>query len=94
VSAQGLAGYQRRLGDTFVLKDHRRLRHIPSLVLSERVQHEYPDFFTGVVERMFRIDNPDPKPGLRRIVREERRRAGIRLRDLARDAWTAMRGFG
>jgi electron transfer flavoprotein-quinone oxidoreductase len=43
---------------------------------------------------MFRIDNPDPKPGLRRIVREERRRAGIRLRDLARDAWTAMRGFG
>ena len=27
-----------------------------------------------VVERMFRVDNPEPKPGLRRIVRDESRR--------------------
>ena len=39
-------------------------------------------------------DNPTPKPGLRRIVKEERKRAGLRLRDLARDAWNGMRGFG
>ena len=94
VSAAGLAGYERRLASTFVLRDHRKLRGVPSLVLSDRVQHEYPQFVANVAERMFRVDNPAPKPGLRRIVREERRRAGMRLRDLARDAWAGMRGFG
>jgi electron transfer flavoprotein-quinone oxidoreductase len=94
VSAAGLAGYERRLAATFVLRDHRKLRRIPGLVLSDRVQHEYPRLAADVVERMFRVDNPAPKPGLRRIVKEERRRAGIRLRDLARDAWVGLRGFG
>jgi electron transfer flavoprotein-quinone oxidoreductase len=94
VSAAGLAGYERRLAATFVLRDHRKLRRIPGLVLSDRVQHEYPKLAADVVERMFRVDNPAPKPGLRRIVKEERRRAGIRLRDLARDAWVGLRGFG
>ncbi len=77
-----------------MLRDHRKLRGVPSLVLSDRVQHEYPQFVANVAERMFRVDNPAPKPGLRRIVKEERRRAGMRLRDLARDAWAGMRGFG
>jgi electron transfer flavoprotein-quinone oxidoreductase len=94
VTVAGLAGYERRLSSTFVLRDHRKLRRVPSLVLSDRVQHEYPQFAANVVERMFRVDNPEPKPGLRRIVRDERRRAGIRLRHLARDAWIGMRGFG
>lgn len=94
VSAEGLRGYERRLHDTFVLRDHDRLRRAPSLVLSDRVQHQYPQFVANVVERVFRVDNPRPKPGLRRIVRDERRAAGIRVRDLARDAWTAIRTFG
>jgi electron transfer flavoprotein-quinone oxidoreductase len=93
-SAAGLAGYERRLGDTFVLRDHRKLRRAPSLVLSDRVQHLYPQMITNTVERMFRVDNPMPKPGLRRILREERRRAGVRLRDLARDTIDGIRTFG
>jgi electron transfer flavoprotein-quinone oxidoreductase len=93
-TAAGLAGYERRLNDTFVLRDHDRLRRAPALVLSDRVQHQYPQFVAGVVERLFRVDNPRPKPGLRRIVRDERRRAGIRLRDLASDAWAGWRSFG
>jgi electron transfer flavoprotein-quinone oxidoreductase len=94
VSEAGLAGYERRIRDSFVLRDHDRLHRAPALVLSDRVQHQYPSFVANVVERFFRVDNPAPKPGLRRIVREERRRAGIRLRDLARDAWTGMRSYG
>jgi electron transfer flavoprotein-quinone oxidoreductase len=69
-TAAGLAGYERRLNDTFVLRDHDRLRRAPALVLSDRVQHQYPQFVAGVVERLFRVDNPQPKPGLRRIVRD------------------------
>ena len=94
VSAKGLAGYTKLLEDSFVLSDHRKLKDIPGLVLSDRVQSKYPGFVTSVIERVFRVDNPRPKPGLRRIVREERKRAGISLRDLLRDGWKGMRGFG
>ncbi len=93
-SAVGLAGYERRLNDTFVLRDHRKLRRAPSLVLSDRVQHLYPHMIANTVERMFRVDNPTPKPGLRRILNEERKRAGVKLKDLASDALDGLRSFG
>ncbi len=94
VSKRGLGSYTERLNATFVLRDHKKLRKIPGLVLSDRVQQKYPSFVTGVVDRVFRVDNPSPKPGLRRIVREERKKAGIGLLDLLKDGWTGMRGFG
>jgi electron transfer flavoprotein-quinone oxidoreductase len=93
-SAAGLAGYRGRLEKTFVLQDHKKLRHIPHLVLGDRTQQQYPQMVANIVERMFQVDNPQPKPGVRRILGQERRRAGVRWRDLARDGWTAMRGFG
>ena len=93
-SAVGLAGYERRLNDTFVLRDHRKLRRAPSLVLSDRVQHLYPHMIANTVERMFRVDNPTPKPGLRRVLNEERKRAGVKLKDLASDALDGLRSFG
>jgi electron transfer flavoprotein-quinone oxidoreductase len=93
-STAGLAGYERRLNDTFVLRDHRKLRRAPSLVLSDRVQHLYPHMIANTVERMFRVDNPQPKPGLRRILNEERKRAGVKLKDLASDALDGLRSFG
>ena len=77
-----------------MLRDHRKLRRAPELVLSDRVQHLYPQLVAGVVEAMFRVDNPSPKPGLRRILAGERKRLGIRRRDLARDALAGWRTFG
>ncbi len=94
VDADGLSGYERRLNDTFVLQDHRKLRLAPSLVLSDRVQHRYPEMIANTVERMFRVDNPAPKPGLRKIFKDERKRAGVKARDLARDALAGIRSFG
>ncbi len=93
-SASGLQSYIKRLNETFVLKDHKKLRKIPHLVLSDRVQHRYPGLVTGIVERIFRVENPHPKPGARRIFREERKKAGISLKDLIRDALTGLKGFG
>ena len=94
VSAAGLGGYERRLRDNFVLRDHHKLRRAPALVLSDRVQHRYPQLIAGAAEAMFRVDNPEPKPGLRRILARERKRLGIRRRDLARDTITGWRTFG
>jgi electron transfer flavoprotein-quinone oxidoreductase len=93
-SAAGLAGYRRRLEATFVLRDHRKLRKAHQLVLSDRVQHLHPQLAANIVERVFRVDNPAPKPGLARILLEERKRAGASWRGLAQDAWTAVRSFG
>ncbi|MFT3851188.1 MAG: FAD-dependent oxidoreductase [Ilumatobacteraceae bacterium] len=93
VSRQGLAGYERRLTSTFVLRDHHRLHRAPELVLSDRVQHLYPKMVNGVVERMFRVDNPRPKPRVHRILREERHAAGIRWRDMVKDSIAMARAF-
>lgn len=93
-STSGLAGYAKRLESTFVLKDHRKLRRAPQLVLSDRVQHMYPQLMANVVERMFRVDNPLPKPGLRKIFADERKLLSVRTRDLLKDAWAGLRSFG
>ena len=84
--------YRRELG--FVLQNHHKLRHIPHLVLSDRVQQHYPGFVAGIVERVFTVTDPAPKPALKKVIRQEARKAGVHWRDLIRDGWTAMRGFG
>ncbi len=85
------SAYRHELG--WVLDDHKKLRHIPHLVLSDRVQHQMPGLVANVAQRLFTVDNPSPKPGLRRIVRQEMKTAGVSMRDVAKDAWTALRGF-
>jgi electron transfer flavoprotein-quinone oxidoreductase len=94
VTAAGLQGYRTRLEQSFVLADHRKLRRVPSLLLSERVQRRYPEMACRLAEELFTVHNPAPKPGLGRLGRDELRRSGVRVRDLARDAWTAWRSYG
>ena len=48
--------------DVSPLKDHKKLRAAPHLILGDRVQHQYPTMVANLVERMFQIDNPAPKP--------------------------------
>jgi electron transfer flavoprotein-quinone oxidoreductase len=93
-SARRLRAYRKRLGDTFVLADHRKLRRAPHLVLSDRVQHRYPQLMCNLVEGMFTVVNPAPKSGALAITRREARRAGVRMRHLVRDTVTALRTFG
>jgi electron transfer flavoprotein-quinone oxidoreductase len=93
-SAAGLGGYVERLEGNFVLRDHRKLRRAPGLVLSDRVQHRYPAMVCDLVEELFTVDNPRPKPGVLRLGRRHLRRGGLRLRDLARDGWTGLRTYG
>ena len=63
-------------------------------MMSERVQQRYPALLCNLVEGLFTVDNPTPKPGVLRLARREARRSGIRLRDLARDSYRALRTFG
>jgi electron transfer flavoprotein-quinone oxidoreductase len=93
-SARGLAGYRRLLAGSFVLADHRRLRNVPRLLLSERTQRRYPGLVCDVLQGLFTVDNPQPKPGLRRLLRRAAKANGVRRRDLVRDGLAGMRAFG
>lgn len=94
VSAAGLASYRRRLEAGFVLRNHRKLRRAPALVLGERMQARYPRVLCDVAEGVFTVTDPAPKPGLAGLARAAARRHGVRLRDLARDGLAAWRSFG
>jgi electron transfer flavoprotein-quinone oxidoreductase len=93
-AAGALAGYRRRLESNFVLADHKKLRRLPDLVLSERVQRLYPGMACNLVEQMFTVTNPQPKRGVVSLARDEVRRSGLRLRDLAKDTWAGLRSLG
>ncbi len=93
-SVDGLSGYQRRLEHSFVLADHRKLQGVPDLIMGERTQQQVPQMVANIVERVFTVTNPVPKPGFMAIARSELKASGLRVRDLAKDGIAALKGFG
>jgi electron transfer flavoprotein-quinone oxidoreductase len=93
VSEAGLAGYRAEMERNFVLRDHKRLRRVPELVLSERMQSQYTKVMCEMAEQFFTVGNPAPKPGLARIALRALRRNRVRYRDLARDGISSARSF-
>ena len=93
-SADGLAGYRTRLESSFVMADHRKLRMAPHLVMSDLAQQQLPAMACGVVEQLFTVTNPEPKPGLAKIVRSEMKRNKVKLRAAAAQTIKAVRTFG
>lgn len=93
-SLNNLSQYRKRLEDTFVLKDHKKLRDAPEFILGDRMQNQYPKVICDAVEGLFTVTNPSPKMGLGHHMRSSASRHGLKLRHLARDARTIARMFG
>jgi electron transfer flavoprotein-quinone oxidoreductase len=93
-SARALAGYRRRMDRSFVMANHRKLRGAHRLILGQRAQTVYPELACGIAQQVFTVTDPRPKAGLRRWVRAERKRVGVRLRDLVKDGWVGWKTFG
>ena len=93
-SASGLADYRRGLESTFVLADHHRLRAAPHLVMSELAQRQLPRLACGVLDDLFTVTNPEPKPGLRKIIRRRMKREGVSTREALKQGLRALRTFG
>jgi electron transfer flavoprotein-quinone oxidoreductase len=91
VSAAGLAGYRTRIESSFVLKDHKKLRRAPDFVLSDRVQHKYSQVVCDLVEQLFTVENPKPKPGGVKAAWREFRKTDVKIREALKDAWTVAR---
>ena len=94
MSEPGLAGYRRRLETSFVLADHKKFRSRPP----PRAVGPRAAPLSRVRLQPRRADvhgrQPRPKPGLLRLARRQARRSGLRLRNLARDAYDGFRTFG
>ena len=90
---KALAAYPDALRKTFVLQDHKRLRHAPDLVMSPRVQQRYPGMMADVVEGLFTVVNPAPKPAWSQLLRRAAKGNGVRFRDLVADAAKGARAF-
>lgn len=93
-SAGGLAAYRERLEGSFVLANHRKLRRVQHLMLGETAQTNLPPMLCDLVEGMFTVTDPEPKRGLRQLLHRARKRQGVPLRKLGRDALDAWRSFG
>lgn len=85
-SAGALAGYRRRLGETFVLKDLGTFRRAGALLAIDRLYAEYPELVCDFMDRVYRIDGLPKESLLRMGLAMARRKVGTAR--LARDAWT------
>ena len=94
VSLQRLSAYRRKLESSFVLADHKKLRRVPELLMSQRMQQLYPKLACDIVEQLFTVQNPTPKPGAIKLARAGIKRSGLRVRDLAHDGYVTLRSFG
>ncbi|HEY4028461.1 MAG TPA: FAD-dependent oxidoreductase [Candidatus Dormibacteraeota bacterium] len=92
-NAAGLRAYEDRLRRGFVLRDFRRFRRAPALVMSERMQRVYPGVMTGLAERAL-ASRGEPRRKLLGLARGELRRAGVPAWKLVRDLWAGGRAYG
>lgn len=90
---EDLASYKKELEGSFVLQDHKKLRKAPGLVLSDRVQQQYPAMIADVVEGLFTVNNPTAKPGALKLLRQSANKHGVKLRHLAADGLKGGRSF-
>ncbi len=94
VSSAGLALYDERLAESWVLADHKKLRRLPEMIMADRFQIRYPQLVCSLAEEIFTVANPLPKPRFSLVARRLASEQRIRIRDLARDGWTMMRSLG
>jgi electron transfer flavoprotein-quinone oxidoreductase len=57
-------------------------------------QQKMPRVVNGIVQDLFTVTNPEPKPRLRTIVRKQMKRNGVKWRDAVKDGLRAARTFG
>ncbi|MCG2799829.1 MAG: FAD-dependent oxidoreductase [Cellulomonas sp.] len=91
-SKAGLARYRRRLFEGFVGQDMRTYAKAPAFLERPRTYTDYGPLLEDIVLGVFGLDTT-PREPLSRVVRAALRRAPVRTRDLAADAWAGVRAL-
>jgi electron transfer flavoprotein-quinone oxidoreductase len=90
-SAVGLAGYLRRLEESFVLKDLLAYRRFPTyMAQTGRIFNEYPQMAAEMMQSLFRVDGSPVQP-LRKKLSEPLKKVGIMT--IARDLRKGMKAL-
>ncbi|MBX6351242.1 MAG: FAD-dependent oxidoreductase, partial [Clostridia bacterium] len=77
-SRRGLAGYRRRLEESFILKDLHHLRHaVPFLAANPQILGEYPALASELAREFFTVDGTPKAEKLRKFLSIVRRRRPI-----------------
>ncbi len=87
-SAGQMAGYKRRLQNSYIWKDFERFSEMESVVWNPRFHKTYPALVEGVFTEMFTQDET-PKKKTRDVVREQMKQMGVSPFTMAKDAFTA-----
>ena len=72
----GLAGYRRRLEESFVLRDMKQYRNVPHLMENPRLFSDYPKMTAGIMRDLFRYDG-SPVPPVRKSLWQRVKAAGV-----------------
>jgi electron transfer flavoprotein-quinone oxidoreductase len=88
-SAAGLAGYERALRESFVLRDLETARAIPAFMENPRLYTRYPQAVARLLESVYTV-GAEPQEGLVKRVRGGLRREFFNTTALG-DAWSARK---
>ncbi|HVX22165.1 MAG TPA: FAD-dependent oxidoreductase [Acidimicrobiales bacterium] len=91
-SAAALAGYRRRLEDSFVLKDLHTYARAPDFLGRHRMYGAYPRFLTSLFDGVYRTDG-SPREHLVTTAHRAARDSGLKVTELAADALAATRAL-
>jgi electron transfer flavoprotein-quinone oxidoreductase len=88
-SRYALGGYEKKLKESFVLKDLKLYRKAPKMLHIDRLYETYPEVICNFFERLYRIDGA-PKEKLGKLILKKAREKAT-TRELLSDAFTAWR---
>jgi electron transfer flavoprotein-quinone oxidoreductase len=91
-SKAGLAGYRRRLDESFVLKDMRTYARAPEFLERRRMYRQYGELAADVFHDVFSLDGT-PRRHLLTVAWRAFRRSPVKVRHLISDAWAGVRAL-
>jgi electron transfer flavoprotein-quinone oxidoreductase len=91
-SQSGLAGYRRRLEDSFVLQDMRTYARAPQFFERPELYGAYGELAASILQSTYSLDGT-PRKHLARMARQALKTSSIKLRRLLRDAVAGVRSL-
>jgi electron transfer flavoprotein-quinone oxidoreductase len=91
-SKAGLAGYRRRLDESFVMQDMRTYARAPKFLERNRMYGPYGELIADVLQNAFSLDGT-PREHLLTVARHALKRSPLALRKLISDGWAGVRAL-
>lgn len=90
-SARALSAYQKKLENSFVIKDMKTFKNSAGMMRLERLFETYPQVLAGLFEKIYRVDGK-PRSKLLRLARQEAMKR-VGLKDLLSDGFKIGRSL-